>query len=157
MRYVYPSYNLEALKGIDFAIKEGEFVAILGQNGSGKTTLAKQFNGLFKPTSGRMLVQGRPTTEYGHRELAHLVGYVFQNPDHQIFARTVREEIAFTLQVRKSRDRVPDASPALRNGGGAFGAAAEDVHATDPALAQPLKHDASDLAGADHDDTGPDE
>lgn len=99
LRFVYPSYNLEALKGIDFAIKEGEFVAILGQNGSGKTTLAKQFNGLFKPTSGRMLVQGRPTTEYGHRELARLVGYVFQNPDHQIFARTVREEIAFTLKA----------------------------------------------------------
>ncbi len=99
LRYVYPSHNIEALGGIDLGIREGEFVAILGQNGSGKTTLAKHFNGLFKPTSGTMLVQGKPTTAYGHRELARLVGYVFQNPDHQIFARTVREEVAFGLKA----------------------------------------------------------
>jgi energy-coupling factor transport system ATP-binding protein len=81
-------------------IREGEFIAILGQNGSGKTTLAKHFNGLLKPTSGRALVQGRPSTEHSHRELARLVGYVFQNPDHQIFARTVREEVGFGLAMQ---------------------------------------------------------
>lgn len=99
LKYSYPQLNIEALRGIDLTIHGGEFIAILGQNGSGKTTLAKQFNGLLKPTSGRLLVQGRPTTKYSHRELARLVGYVFQNPDHQIFARTVREEVGFGLKV----------------------------------------------------------
>ncbi len=95
LSYTYPFHSVDALKGINLSIYEGEFIAILGQNGSGKTTLAKHFNGLLRPTSGRMLVRGKPTTEYNRRELARLVGYVFQNPDHQIFARTVREEIAF--------------------------------------------------------------
>ena len=97
--YTYPTYHVEALQGIDLCIREGEFIAILGQNGSGKTTLVKHFNGLLKPTSGRMFVRGRPTTDYSHRELARLVGYVFQNPDHQIFARTVQEEVGFSLNV----------------------------------------------------------
>ncbi len=99
LKYIYPTYQVEALRGIDLSIQEGEFIAILGQNASGKTTLAKHFNGLLKPTSGRMLVQGRPTIEYTHRELARRVGYVFQNPDHQIFARTVKEEVGFGLKV----------------------------------------------------------
>lgn len=99
LRYTYPHFHVEALRGIELTIHEGEFIAILGQNGSGKTTLAKQFNGLLKPTSGRLLVQGRATTQYSHRELARVVGYVFQNPDHQIFARTVREEVGFGLKV----------------------------------------------------------
>ncbi|OGP86721.1 MAG: hypothetical protein A2156_04460 [Deltaproteobacteria bacterium RBG_16_48_10] len=99
LRYIYPAHSVEALRGIDLSIQEREFVAILGQNGSGKTTLAKHFNGLLKPTSGQMLVHGKPTTEYRHRELARLVGYVFQNPDHQIFARTVSEEVGFGLKV----------------------------------------------------------
>jgi len=99
LKYVYPTYQVEALRGMNFSIREGEFIAILGQNGSGKTTLAKHFNGLLKPTSGRMLVQGKPTTAYTRRELARRVGYVFQNPDHQIFARTVKEEVGFGLKV----------------------------------------------------------
>jgi energy-coupling factor transporter ATP-binding protein EcfA2 len=98
--YIYPQYHVEALRGIDLGIGEGEFIAILGQNGSGKTTLAKHFNGLLKPTSGHVLVRGRTTTEYSHRELARLVGYVFQNPDHQIFARTVHEEVGFGLAMQ---------------------------------------------------------
>jgi energy-coupling factor transport system ATP-binding protein len=99
LRYIYPTHHIEALRGIEVSVREGEFIAILGQNGSGKTTLAKHFNGLLKPASGRMLVRGKPTTEYSHRELARLVGYVFQNPDHQIFAKTVREEVGFGLKV----------------------------------------------------------
>jgi len=97
--HIYPTYDIQALRGIDLSIREGEFTAILGQNGSGKTTLAKHFNGLLKPTSGRMLVRGRPTTEYSRQQLARTVGYVFQNPDHQIFARTVQEEVGFSLKM----------------------------------------------------------
>ena len=100
LRYIYPTYRVEALRGINLSIHEGEFIAILGQNGSGKTTLAKHFNGLLKPISGRMLVQNRPTSEFSRRELARWVGYVFQNPDHQIFARTVAEEVGFGLKMQ---------------------------------------------------------
>lgn len=99
LKYIYPTYQVEVLRGIDLCVWEGEFIAILGQNGSGKTTLAKHFNGLLKPTSGRMLVRGRPTTNYSHRDLARLVGYVFQNPDHQIFSKTVKEEVGFSLKM----------------------------------------------------------
>ncbi len=101
LRYTYPTDEVEALRGIDLSVWEGEFSAILGQNGSGKTTLAKHFNGLLKPTSGCMWVQNKPTTEYSHRELARRVGYVFQNPDHQIFARTVAEEVGFGLKMQR--------------------------------------------------------
>jgi len=97
---IYPTHRVEALREIDLNIYDGEFIAILGQNGSGKTTLAKHFNGLLKPTSGRTLVWNKPTTEYSHRELSSLVGYVFQNPDHQIFARTVADEVGFGLKMR---------------------------------------------------------
>ena len=99
LKYSYPTHAVEALGGIDLAIHEGEFIALLGQNGSGKTTLAKHFNGLLKPTSGQMFVKNRAVTEYRHREMARIVGYVFQNPDHQIFARTVLEEVGFGLKV----------------------------------------------------------
>lgn len=114
MRYNYPTYNIEALTGINLRVWEDEFIAILGQNGSGKSTLAKHFNGLLKPISGRMLIRGKPTTEYSHRDLAQLVGYVFQNPDHQIFARTVEQEVGFSLKVlgedpRKAEKRVAEA------------------------------------------------
>jgi len=99
LRYVYPYHHFEALHGINLSIREGEFLAFLGQNGSGKTTLAKHFNGLLKPTSGRMLLRGKPTASYTHRDMARLVGFVFQNPDHQIFANTVYEEVGFSLKV----------------------------------------------------------
>lgn len=87
--------EIPALNGVDVAIREGAFLAIVGQNGSGKTTLVKHFNGLLKPTSGHVWVYGRETTSATVGELARTVGYVFQNPDHQIFCATTREEIAF--------------------------------------------------------------
>lgn len=99
LRYTYPSYATEALRGIDLSIYEGEFVALLGQNGSGKTTLAKHMNGLLKPTLGRILLRGKPTAQYRCREMARKVGFVFQNPDHQIFANTVYDEVAFSLRM----------------------------------------------------------
>lgn len=99
LSYRYPTGAVNALNDIDIAIHEGDFVALLGQNGSGKTTLAKHFNGLLRPTAGDMLVRGRPVSNYRRHELAREVGYVFQNPDHQIFAPTVREEVAFGPRI----------------------------------------------------------
>lgn len=87
--------EIVALRGIDLEIPRGAFVAVLGQNGSGKTTLVKHFNGLLKPTKGRVLVNGQDTAQYSIGHLARSVGYVFQNPDHQLFSATVREEIEF--------------------------------------------------------------
>ncbi|MBN1315699.1 MAG: ABC transporter ATP-binding protein [Anaerolineales bacterium] len=84
-----------ALKGIDLEIPRGAFVAVLGQNGSGKTTLVKHLNGLLKPTKGCVLINGQDTTKYSVGHLARTTGYVFQNPDHQIFCSTTREEIEF--------------------------------------------------------------
>jgi energy-coupling factor transport system ATP-binding protein len=115
--YRYP-LGVEALKGADLEIKEGEFVAIIGQNGSGKTTLVKQFNGLLRPTSGRVEIFGRDVGELSPRERAERVGYVFQNPDHQIFAPTVFEEVAFGprnfgLSEKEVRENVEEALAAV--------------------------------------------
>lgn len=110
--YRYPTGAEMVLRNVCLDVRQGEFLALLGRNGSGKTTLAKHFNGLLRPTSGRILLAGRPTTAYRRHELARQVGYVFQNPDHQIFAPTVREEIGFGLhalgETRKAVDRAVD-------------------------------------------------
>ena len=92
--YVYAD-GYHAIRNITVEIGEGEFVAILGQNGSGKTTLSKLLNGLFVPTEGNVMVGQYDTARAGIAQLAGVVGYVFQNPDHQIFAETVQEEVAF--------------------------------------------------------------
>ena len=83
------------LAGVNLSIESGDFLAIVGQNGSGKTTLVKHFNGLLRPTRGRVLVGGQDTDGQSVGQLARKVGYLFQNPDHQIFAPTVWEEVAF--------------------------------------------------------------
>ena len=93
--YQYPTRKHYALEDINLTIRKGEFLAIIGQNGSGKTTLIKHFNGLLKPTSGKVIVSGKETTGLPTSELARSVGYVFQNPDHQIFAELVRDEVRF--------------------------------------------------------------
>ena len=87
--------EIKALDKVDLTIRKGEFLAIIGQNGSGKTTLAKQFNGLLKPTQGTVMVGEMDTKNSTIYELSKFTGYVFQNPDHQIFAETVREEVSF--------------------------------------------------------------
>jgi cobalt transport protein ATP-binding subunit len=84
-----------AVSGVALTLRRGEYVAIIGQNGSGKTTLVKHLNGLLRPTQGEVLIAGEPTRSQTLRALAQRVGYVFQNPDHQIFAPTVSEEVAF--------------------------------------------------------------
>jgi len=85
----------EILHGINLKIRKGEFVAIIGQNGSGKTTLVKHFNGLLRPDSGRVFVNGEDTAQKTVAQLSRTVGYLFQNPDHQIFSTSVEDEIAF--------------------------------------------------------------
>jgi len=87
-----------ALEGIDLEIADNAFLAIVGQNGSGKTTLVKHLNGLLKPTSGRVIVDGVDTATTSVARLARTVGFVFQNPDHQIFSGTTRDEISFGLR-----------------------------------------------------------
>ena len=86
------------MRGVSLGIEDGEFVAIMGQNGAGKTTLAKHINGLLRPTSGRILVDDLETTKVSVATLARKVGFVFQNPDHQLFSETVEEEISFALK-----------------------------------------------------------
>ncbi len=83
-----------ALQGGSAEIGEGDLVAILGQNGSGKTTLAKHLNGLLRPSQGYVELFGEGINGRSVSQLARTVGYVFQNPDHQIFSPTVREELA---------------------------------------------------------------
>ncbi|MEM3815636.1 MAG: energy-coupling factor transporter ATPase [Candidatus Bathyarchaeia archaeon] len=95
--HVYPG-GIQALKGVSLEIYKGEIVAIVGQNGSGKTTLVKHFNGLLKPTEGYVSVFGMDTRKKSISELSRKVGYVFQNPDNQIFSSSVREEVMFGLK-----------------------------------------------------------
>ena len=90
----YPS-GIEAVRGVSLTIEPGEAVAILGQNGSGKTTLVKHLNGLLRPASGRVLIDGQPVDERSIADLAATVGFVFQNPDEQLFERSVEREVAF--------------------------------------------------------------
>lgn len=97
--FTYPD-GTAALRGVDLSIQAGELVVLAGPNGSGKTTLAKHLNGLLKPSVGRVLVAGQDTAALRVPQLARSVGYLFQNPDHQIFAPTVREEIAFGLHLQ---------------------------------------------------------
>jgi energy-coupling factor transport system ATP-binding protein len=92
--HVYPG-GTRALDGVDLAIAPGETVAIVGQNGSGKSTLVRHFNGLLRPTEGRVLVDGRDAAGVRVAHLAATVGLAFQDPDRQIFARTVKTEVAF--------------------------------------------------------------
>jgi len=92
--FCYPS-GVKALRDIDLRIRSGECVALIGENGAGKTTLAKHLNGLLRPTSGRVILGGKDTRGQTVAQLAHIVGYVFQNPDEQLFHRSVREEVAF--------------------------------------------------------------
>jgi len=133
LRYVYPNAN-EVLRGIDLTIEDGDFVAIMGENGAGKTTLVKTFNGLLKPTDGRVLIDDVETKKASVAALSRSVGLVFQNPDHQLFCETVRDEVAYSLRnfgyppdvierrvrgILETLDLMPymDSSPFMLSGG----------------------------------------
>jgi cobalt/nickel transport system ATP-binding protein len=85
----------QALLGVDFRVKTGEFVAMLASNGSGKTTLIKVLMGLLKPQTGKICIDGADLHKLTSRELYQKVGLVFQTPDDQLFAATVGDDVAF--------------------------------------------------------------
>lgn len=94
---LYHSYanGVEALRGVSLTLGAGAQVALLGQNGAGKTTLVKHMNGLLKPTRGSASVGDWDTREHSIAQLARRVGFVFQNPDDQLFKTRVWDEIAY--------------------------------------------------------------
>jgi energy-coupling factor transport system ATP-binding protein len=115
--HVYPN-KTEALSGVDLEVRQGEFLAILGQNGSGKTTLVKHLNGLLKATSGRVEVAGLDVAKASLDDMATTVGFIFQNPDSQLAKLKVSEELAFGpqnvgLSKEQVRARVQEAAEEL--------------------------------------------
>lgn len=98
--FSYPGGYL-AVDNINMEIKSGENVAIVGQNGAGKTTTVKMMNGLLKPTNGDILVGEMNTKDYTTAQISRVVGYVFQNPDDQIFHSTVESEVRFGPKTLK--------------------------------------------------------
>ena len=120
LTYSYPASEENeqptlALDGVTLAIERGSFTVILGHNGSGKSTLAKTFNAVLLPSGGRVYVDGMDTTdEKLLLEIRRRVGMVFQNPDNQIVANVVEEDVAFApenlgVPTEEIRRRVDDA------------------------------------------------
>ena len=103
VRHVYED-GVVALRGVNLDLRSGELVSVVGPNGSGKTTLAKVIAGLIEPTKGEVLIEGKPLRSYDRQTLSSIVGYVYQNPDHQIFNQTVFDEVAFGLRIRGVRE-----------------------------------------------------
>lgn len=93
------SNGFSALENVNFSAERGDRIAIVGQNGAGKTTMVKMMNGLLKPTRGTVLIDGMDTKDFTAARLSRKTGYVFQNPDDQIFHNTVGEEIRFGPKV----------------------------------------------------------
>lgn len=96
--FQYPN-GFSAVEHVSFEVQKGEQIAIVGQNGAGKTTTVKMMNGLLKPTEGSVIVDGMNTKDYSTAKLSRTTGYVFQNPDEQIFHNTVKDEIEFGIRV----------------------------------------------------------
>lgn len=93
--HVYRESGVRALDGVDLRVAPAERVALIGQNGSGKTTLVRHLNGLLRPTEGRVTVDGIDAARLTVAQLAARVGLVFQDPDRQVFAGSVRAEVEF--------------------------------------------------------------
>ncbi len=95
VNFRYSQESPEVLHDVNFAVHQGNVIAILGPNGAGKTTLVKHALGLLKPTKGRVLLEGQETNQMTVAQAAHTIGYVFQSPTQMLFAPTVEEELAF--------------------------------------------------------------
>lgn len=103
-----------ALKNVNLKIHKGEFIALIGRNGAGKTTFSKHLNGLLRPSYGKIFINGKDNSKLTISQLSREVGYVFQNPDHQIFAASVKDEIEYGLKTQgidkdETEKRVKDA------------------------------------------------
>jgi energy-coupling factor transporter ATP-binding protein EcfA2 len=109
LAFSYPD-GTRALDGVDLTIEAGERVAIVGRNGSGKSTLVRHWNGLLRPTTGRVLVDGTPTDGRRVAELARIVGLTFQDPDRQLFTGSCRREVEFGARNVGLRGRALDAA-----------------------------------------------
>lgn len=97
--FEYPN-GYRALEGIDFEIRKGEMLAIVGRNGAGKSTLSKLLVGLLKPKAGELRLFGKRARDWSVERLATKIGLVFQNPEHQFLTDTVYDEIAYSLLAR---------------------------------------------------------
>ena len=108
---VSASYDgeLPILRDVSFQIADGDFVAFVGTNGAGKSTTMRLVNGLLKPSSGEVLIDGVPTRDLKTSELAAKVGFLFQNPDRQICCGTVREELMFGFSAQGRADAEAEA------------------------------------------------
>ena len=122
LRFSYPAaegVSPVVLDGVDLAIKEGSFVAVLGHNGSGKSTLAEHMNAILLPSGGKVYVDGIDTTDEDRLlDVRRAVGMVFQNPDNQIVANVVEEDVAFApenlgVPPEEIRNRVDEALKAV--------------------------------------------
>ncbi|WP_040192425.1 energy-coupling factor transporter ATPase [Clostridium culturomicium] len=119
LKFCYPpdsEGNIKvAIDGVDITINKGEFVVVLGHNGSGKSTFAKHINGLLVPTEGKVIVAGYDTSvDENIWEVRSKAGMVFQNPDNQIVATIVEEDVAFGpenlgVEPKEIRKRVDEA------------------------------------------------
>ena len=115
LHYTYPGDEAESLCGVSLEIEKGSFVAVLGHNGSGKSTLAKHLNAILTPTEGEVLVDGiRTSDENRLLDIRRTVGMVFQNPDNQIVANVVEDDVAFApenlgVEPKEIRRRVDNA------------------------------------------------
>ena len=98
--FTYPN-GFKAINDLNFVVYPSEKVAIVGQNGAGKSTCAKLMNGLLRPSSGEILLEGKNTKDMTTAQISRKVGYVFQNPNDQIFNSTVYDEVAFSLRALK--------------------------------------------------------
>lgn len=98
--FAYPN-GFVAVNNINLEIEKGENLAIVGQNGAGKTTTVKMLNGLHKPTKGTVMIGDMDTKKFTTAKVSRVVGYVFQNPDDQIFHSTVIDEIEFGPKMMK--------------------------------------------------------
>ncbi len=122
LKYNYETESeekLEVLKDVNIEIEKGQFVAIVGHNGSGKSTLAKHFNAIFLPSGGKVYVDSLDTSDESLLfEIRRRVGMVFQNPDNQIVATVVEEDVAFApenlgIAPPEIRERVDSALKAV--------------------------------------------
>ena len=119
LHYTYPGDDVESLKGVSLEIERGSFVAVLGHNGSGKSTLAKHLNAILLPTEGKVLIDGIDTADENNLlKIRSTVGMVFQNPDNQIVANVVEDDVAFApenlgVEPAEIRERVDNALKAV--------------------------------------------